>query len=143
MWVARLRAFLSDGPLGITIPVGVVGLWATWSFILALVGSFIYPVLAKFPGREATFTSDNRSPLGFDFLGIDFRPDTVITDAISIAILIAVLYWLFMRPLPWEDAQEDEMRDCPECKSAIFVDATRCAFCTAAVTPLESATDAG
>jgi len=140
--VQRVRAFFADYPIGIVIPVGVIALYVSWIVISSAVGAFVYPVLVQLTGRNPSdFNGTNRFGLEFDFLGITFRPDAPLINAISAAVLLTFVYWMFVRPLPDSEVDEEEWRECPECRSEISVAATRCAFCTTAIAPLFESED--
>lgn len=132
MW--RLRDYLRTESLGIVIPVAFISLWVVWQVIIAFVWSFIYPILVKVFGQEGRL---DRYGLEFEALGIDFQPDTFLVNLLSAALLGIILYRIVGNESFEPDDPQDQLRECPECKSDIFVTATRCAFCTAAVKPID------
>ncbi len=126
--LGAIRRWFREESLGITIPVGVV-----LGFILEqLIAQVVY-------GFELEHLSNSQGR-GFEIspLGISFYYPTVLMYAIAFAVVAAVAYLLFLLPLASDDEDEPETRECPECKSDIFADATRCAICTSVVTPLET-----
>jgi large conductance mechanosensitive channel len=71
-------------------------------------------------------------------LGLRFNYQNFLPHGIAFLILAAIAYVLFIMRVPSDGEPEPDMRECPECKSDIFAEATRCAFCTASLTPLET-----
>lgn len=129
--LVRLRQFFREQSLGITVPVGVVvGL----TFQQVLVGLVVgFEAAASRHGNDLTIT----------ILGVDFYYQSFLAYAVAWLVLAAIGYVLFLMPIESDEEAEPGTRECPECKSEIASDATRCAFCTAEVTPLEPAQSTG
>jgi large conductance mechanosensitive channel len=56
-------------------------------------------------------------------------------NAIIYFLIIALAIFLVVRRINAMSRKPPNTRDCPQCKSAIPLDATRCKFCTQPVTP--------
>ncbi|MEX2225188.1 MAG: hypothetical protein WEB52_01915 [Dehalococcoidia bacterium] len=138
--IDRLRDFFRNEHIGITIPVGVVIGLALTSLLQTTFFYVLTPLLAETPLGD-----DDRS-FGGGFADLDFYiGDALIfygaplMDLLTFAFVVLIAWTLFIRPTAAELAAADDddgMRECPECKSPIVADATRCAFCTAQITPL-------
>ncbi len=78
----------------------------------------------------------------FDINGSTFFPGLFVNALIAFLSIAAVVFFFVVRPLnklmarrKTEPDVESTTRDCPECLSSIPLGATRCAFCTAVVSP--------
>lgn len=65
-----------------------------------------------------------------------------LNDLISFVLIAAVVFFFVVKPLNklvartgLQVGQMERKRDCPQCRSRIPADATRCAFCTEEVEP--------
>jgi large conductance mechanosensitive channel len=126
----RARKFLRHESLGITIPVGVVVGVAGLGLLRDLIYAFVAPVIEQAIGRGP------QNELQFSIGDVTFRYVTALSEGIVFALLLLILYMLFHRPAQDEGGLDFELRECPECRSDIAMDAKRCAFCTSVVTPL-------
>jgi len=117
----RIRQYVRNESLGITIPVGVV-LGLTLQALIAF----------TVEGFEFGHDSEIKP------LGISFYYTYALPYAIAFLVLAALTYVLFIMPIASDTEPELDIRECPECKSDIFAEATRCAFCTSPVTPLDA-----
>jgi large conductance mechanosensitive channel len=139
--IFKIREFLRSESLGITIPVGVALLWALWSLILTTVGVVLIPILVELVSNDSDpFSFDNET---FTAFGIQFRWITLMVEWVSFVAFAGATYWLLIRSDPEDLPSDDEMRDCPECLSSIFIEAKRCAFCTASVPPIAGSSSDG
>ena len=63
---------------------------------------------------------------------------------VSFVILAAVVFFLVVKPVNHmldrlgRTANEDPVRQCPECMSKVPAAASRCAYCTSSLTPMTS-----
>ena len=134
----RLSRLLREESTAITVPAGFIVLYATWSLFASIVGGVFYPLLLRLLDKDPKRDVDD--------LRITFHVGNVLVDITSVfiygttfVITVLFIYLLMTRWLAKED--DDGTRECPECKSNIFADASRCAFCSAAVVPLVDPTD--
>jgi large conductance mechanosensitive channel len=123
-------AFLTRGNV-IDLAVAVVIGGAFTAVVNALVKDFLTPFIAAMVGKP------NFSTLGFtirsthfpigDFVNtlIDFVVDAIVIYYV-VVLPIRVLSERFRKPVP-----TPAEKNCPECLSAIPLDARRCKFCTA------------
>jgi large conductance mechanosensitive channel len=128
--VLRIRGFLRRESIGVTIPFAVVLLWAFWSLILAFVGATVLPPILK-----AFEDDDGTRALDFTISDIHFDFTNLVYYLVSFVLLAAIAGYVFVRQVDGDFDDDEDMRECPECRSKIFLDATRCAFCTAIVPP--------
>jgi large conductance mechanosensitive channel len=128
--IQQARSFFRESPTAVAATVGVVGGLTLHTFFATIAYGLILPIFADNVG---SFDTDR--PFEFTLLGVTFNYEQVLAEAFSLLLLSAVAYVLFF----WRtgDVIDDgTTRDCPECKSEIWSDATRCAFCTSVVAPL-------
>lgn len=127
----RIRNFFSNGPLGITVPIGVILGYALIGFANDLYYAFVLPVL-----RDLGTGDKNPHQLTLDVGDVTLRWGYALDYSFILLFLAAVIYFVFI----WRSGVSKEpaikMRACPECKGDIVSDATRCAHCTAQVTPM-------
>lgn len=128
------RAFILRGNV-IDLAVGVVIGAAFGAVVTALVKDLITPLIA-IPGK-ADFESLHVTVRHSTFLYGDF-----INVLISFLCIAAAVFFFVIVPvnklMARRKTEPDVLastRECPECLSSIPVAATRCAFCTAQVTP--------
>lgn len=131
---AKLVRLFRDESIAITVPAGFMVLYAIWSFLGSIVTGLVYPLVLRALGRDP-----NRDPddyyLRFHIGNVLIDVTWVVTVGATLVLLSLLIYVLMTRWLVDDDALP-ETRECPECKSDIFVDARRCAFCSVPVTPL-------
>lgn len=122
------RAWFRETNTAVAITVGVVGGWVVYSFLSALALSIIYPTLF-----EPIFEDGRDQTASIWFIDI-YYPQLVI-EAIALLLMATVIYTLFIWPGGEPTEEDPDTAECPECKSEIWADATRCAYCTSVVTP--------
>jgi large conductance mechanosensitive channel len=127
------KLFLLKGNL-VALAVAVVIGVAFAALIAALVEDIITPLIAAIGGNP------DFSDLTFTVNGSVFRYGAFFNALISFVIIAAVVFFLVVRPVNAliERSRRGKPLDptkknCPECKSEIDIDATRCAFCTVQV----------
>jgi large conductance mechanosensitive channel len=135
----EFRGFILRGSL-VDLAVAVVIGAAFGAVVTALVSSFITPLIAAIGGQP------DFSALSFTINSSEFTYGAFLNALISFLIIAAVVFFFVVRPvnalmdrLKSEPPQDMTQRACPECISDIPVQATRCAFCTAQVTPTAAA----
>ncbi|MGC8473200.1 MAG: large conductance mechanosensitive channel protein MscL [Candidatus Dormibacteria bacterium] len=118
-----LRGNLVDLAIGFVIGAAFTAL------VQALVKGLITPLLAALAGQP------NFSALYFTLNHSRFLYGTVVNALLSFVLVVAVLYFLVV--LPFESllarlrpAAVATTKSCPECLSAIPLQARRCAYCT-------------
>ena len=129
------RDFILKGNV-VDLAVAVVIGAAFGAVVTSLVENIITPLIGAIIGKpsfgDLTF-SINESKFGYG---------NVINALITFLAIAAVVYFLVVVPMnkvserlkPGKSV-DDPVRACPECLSDIPGKATRCAFCTAQVTP--------
>ncbi|MBA3652922.1 MAG: large conductance mechanosensitive channel protein MscL [Actinobacteria bacterium] len=127
------RAFILRGNV-IDLAIGVAIGAAFGAVVKSFTTNMVTPLLS-IPGDRASFSN-----LTFTISGSVFRYGAVIDDLISFVLIIAVLFFLVVRPVNrlmerrrTEPEVETATEECPECLSSIPIGARRCAFCTASV----------
>jgi large conductance mechanosensitive channel len=113
--------------LAVAIVIGV----AFTAVITAFVEDLVTPLIAAL-GGEPDF-----SALTFTINGSTFRYGDFINKVLSFLIIVAVIFFFVVQPVNYltqrakkEPPPDPTLKKCPECISAIPVDARRCAFCT-------------
>jgi len=132
--VKGFRTFLMRGNL-IDLAVAVVIGTAFTAVVTAIVKDLITPLIAAVGGKP------NFGGLNFTVHHSTFAYGDFINALLSFVIVAAVVYFLIVAPVAnvTTRLQRNKLattRDCPECLSSIPVAASRCSFCTVAVTPL-------
>ena len=125
------QAFIMRGN-AVDLAVGVVIGASFGGVVTALVKDLLTPLIA------AIFRQPDFSGLFFTLNGSRFMYGDLFNVLISFILTAGAVYFLVVLPLntflnrikrPSPQA-EVKTKTCPECKSAIAIDATRCAFCT-------------
>jgi large conductance mechanosensitive channel len=134
MHLKGFRNFISRGNL-IDLAVAVVIGTAFTALVAAVVADLITPLIAAIGGQP------DFSGLTFKVHNSTFKYGALITALISFLIIAAVVYYLIVAPMAKLTARfqrnvEVTTRDCPECLSTIPIAASRCKYCTSAVTPV-------
>lgn len=127
----------------VDLAVGVVIGGAFGTVVSAIVKDLFTPLIAAVAG------SHDFSRLHFTINGSTFMYGNVMNALISFLSIATVIFFFVVKPLNKLQSLTDRrktpveptQRKCPECLSEIPKAATRCAFCTARVTPLVRATD--
>jgi large conductance mechanosensitive channel len=131
--MSGFRKFLMRGNLVDLAVAFVVGA-AFASLVKDFTTSFIGPLLAVVGGKP-DFTR-----LAFTVDGTKFPYGVFVTSAVTFLITAGIVYFFVVLPvsrlLEYLDRNKEQSeRDCPECRSAIPIDARRCRFCTVQVVP--------
>lgn len=131
----EFREFILRGNL-VDLAVAVVIGTAFATVVTALVKDLVTPLIAAVGGQP------DFSRLTFELNGSEFRYGDFINALLAFLIVAAVVFFLVIKPVNAlmarfqpAPAVDVKTRPCPECISDIPVSATRCAFCTTAVTP--------
>ncbi len=133
----EFKKFILRGNV-VDLAVAVVIGAAFGAVVTALVKDLITPLIAALGGQH------DFSKLSFSMNGSVFAYGDFVNAIISFLSIAAVVFFFVVQPLNKlqnlanrkKTAAEPAERKCPECLSAIPKAATRCAFCTAKVTPL-------
>ena len=130
----HFRTFILRGNV-VDLAVGVVMGAAFGAVVTAFVKDILTPLIS-IPGK-ANFGDLALQVGGARFLYGDFLNNLVSFVLISFAIFFFVVKPVnaLMNRFKTETATEPTTRECPECLSSIPIKATRCAFCTATVSP--------
>ncbi|MBI5284252.1 MAG: hypothetical protein HY874_04075 [Chloroflexi bacterium] len=135
--IQRARSFFRDSDTSVALIVGIVGGYALRGLFVAIGYGFVLPILAE--GMETG--RSNWSDFQFTLLGITFNYQQLVVEFTAILMLAAVGYVLFVWGGGEPAGPDPDTRDCPDCKSEIWIDARRCPYCTSAVPPLPDAPD--
>jgi large conductance mechanosensitive channel len=129
--LAGFREFILRGNV-VDLAVGIVIGAAFTSVVKAAVNDFITPIIGIPLARSGDFSKRYWALGGSHFLYGDF-----LENLISFVLIGLVVYYFVVRPVNhlmdrYKTTTDSavETQTCPECKSSIPVDATRCAFCT-------------
>ncbi len=113
--------------LAVAVVIGV----AFGAVITSFVEDLLTPLIAAAGGQP------DFSALTFEVNGSTFRYGSFVNAVISFLIVAAAVFFLVVRPVNAlversrrEPPADPTEKKCPECRSDIPVDATRCAFCT-------------
>lgn len=127
------KEFLLRGSL-VELAVAVVIGVAFGALVTSLVENLITPLLAAI-GGEPDF-----SALTFTINESVFRYGAFINALIAFLVIVAVVYYLVVKPVnalmarkKTEPSVDEDVRDCPECLSSIPTAARRCMYCTTEV----------
>ena len=136
----EFREFVLRGNL-VDLAVAVVIGTAFTAVVTSLVANIITPIIAAV-GGEPDFSN-----LSFTLNGSRFDYGEFINALLAFLIVAAVVFFLVIKPVNTIMARfqpdtpvDVETRACPECLSDIPLPATRCAFCTARVSPAPAQT---
>jgi large conductance mechanosensitive channel len=121
------RDFVLRGNV-VDLAVGVVIGAAFGGVVTAFVKDLLTPVIA------AIVQKPDFSNLSFSLNGSKFLYGDFINALISFLLIAAAVYYLVVLPVNslmkrFEKAALPDKKKCPQCKSDIALDATRCAFC--------------
>lgn len=132
----EFRDFILRGNV-VELAVAVVIGAAFGTLVSQFVASFVTPLIAAI-GGEPDFGA-----LEFTLNGARFRYGLFINALLSFLIVAAVVFFLVVKPvnelmerLRPARPVDRPTRECPECLSDVPAPATRCAFCTATLTPM-------
>jgi len=120
--------------LAVAVVIGAAFTAVVTSFVANIITPLIAAIFGKPDFKELTFTI-NKS---------QFFYGSFLNAVISFVAIAFVVFFFVVKPLNYmtarrrkglDDDDTDE-RPCPECKSSIAKEATRCAFCTSQVPPV-------
>ncbi len=125
------REFVLRGNV-IDMAVGVVIGAAFGTVVTAFVKDFLTPLIAAIAGKP------DFSAYSFEIHNSKFLYGDFINAIISFLLIAAAVYYFVVLPVNalmarYHKAPPPATKTCPECKSAIAIDARKCAFCTSAV----------
>ncbi|MDJ0342975.1 large conductance mechanosensitive channel protein MscL [Streptomyces sp. H10-C2] len=132
------RAFLLRGNV-VELAVGIVVGAAFTALVGGFVKAFLTPLVGLFSGATGDYTHKV-----FTVSGVNFPYGAFIDSAISFVIVASVIYFLVILPMNrmqdrfFPKAAAADMRECPECLTAIPTAARRCSACTAEVQPVSA-----
>src|ERR1700761_9793943 len=121
------REFVLRGNV-VDLAVGVVIGAAFGTVVTAFVKDLLTPIIA------ALVKKPDFSGLAFELNGSKFQYGDFINAVISFLLVAAAVYYFVVLPVNtlmkrFEKQALPDKKKCPQCKSDIAVDATRCAFC--------------
>jgi large conductance mechanosensitive channel len=129
--LSGFRAFILRGSV-VDLAIGIVIGTAFTAVVKSLVADFITPLVNIPLGKASDFSARYWNLGGSHFLYGDF-----VNSLISLILIGLVVYYFVVRPVNalmerFKTTTDDAAptQTCPECKSSIPHDATRCAFCT-------------
>ena len=138
--ISGFRKFILRGNV-IDLATGVVIGAAFTAVVTALVSDFLTPLISIPLGNGQAFAKRHWDVGGAQFLYGDF-----VNKLVSLVLIGFALYYFVIIPVNSlmerfkpETEPGKQTKTCPECKSSIPYDATRCAFCTVEQPPLEEA----
>ena len=125
-----LRGNLLDLAVAVVIGVAFTGV------VTAITVDIITPFIKAIFGGSTQFDS-----LVWTVNGSKIYYGKVLTALLNFVIVAAVIFFLVIKPVNALMARlgltptEESMRECPECLSKVPDAATKCAYCTSALTP--------
>jgi large conductance mechanosensitive channel len=131
--IKEFREFILRGNL-VDLAVAVVIGAAFGAVVAALVKDLITPLVA------AIFGKPDFSGLQFTINGSAFLYGDFVNALITFLSVATAVFFVVVKPVNelmerFGPKEEKDTRECPECRSGIPRAASRCAFCTAQVTP--------
>jgi large conductance mechanosensitive channel len=129
--ISGFRTFILRGNV-VDLAIGIVIGTAFTAVVKSLVNDFITPLVGIPLGNAKDFSTRYWTLGGSKFLYGDF-----LNSLVSLVLIGIVIYYFVVRPVNHlmsrfksSTDSDTETKVCPECKSSIPYDATRCAFCT-------------
>lgn len=141
--LSGFRKFILRGNV-VDLAIGIVIGAAFTAVVNGLVGDFLTPLIgiALHNGKKGSAFSDHYWLIG----GSKFGYGDFLNKLLTLALIGLALYYFVVLPVNTlmerfkpETEPGQQTKKCPECKSSIPWDATRCAFCTVEQPPLEEA----
>ena len=134
--VKELKNFLIGGDL-VEVAVGLVMALVFTAVVKAFISDLVTPIIALIFGKpnfgELSFTINNSHFLYGDFINSLI---TFLTTGLAVFFFVVKPYNAFKERARRSPDPDSDVRPCTECLSEIPREATRCAFCTSAQTPL-------
>lgn len=129
--IKGFRDFVLRGNV-VDLAVGVVIGAAFGTVVSAFVKDLLTPVIASI------VKAPDFSTLFFEVNGAKFLYGDFVNAVISFLLIAAAVYFFVVLPVNslmkrFKPEAPVDTKKCPECKSAIAIDARRCAFCTSPV----------
>ena len=133
--IKGFRDFILRGNV-VDLAIAVVIGAAFTAVVNAVVKGLITPLVAALVGKPSF------DDLAFTINNADFLYGSVLNELITFVSIAAVVYFFVVQPMNVIQERlkpgrpvDSPTRSCPECISDIPREASRCAFCTAQVTP--------
>jgi large conductance mechanosensitive channel len=130
----EFKSFVLRGNV-VDLAVGIVIGAAFGALVTAFVRDFITPLVAAVFGTS-------KSGLKFQVGAATFLVGDFLDALVAFLVIALVVFFFVVKPINYlvslnrtEPPPDPTTRKCPECLSEIPVAASRCAFCTASVTP--------
>jgi large conductance mechanosensitive channel len=133
--IKEFKEFLLRGNL-LDLAVAVVIGAAFTAVVASITSNIITPLIKAIFGGSTQF-----SGLSFTINHSQIHYGNVLNALLNFVIVAAVIFFLVIKPVNALMAKlgrvpsEDPVRECPECLSKVPDQATRCAYCTSALTP--------
>ena len=153
--ISGFRKFILRGNV-VDLATGVVIGAAFTAVVNSLVKDFLTPLISAavggrskckpISGTSIVQCTNNFTDQSFSFNGSQFAWGDFVNSVITLVLIGLALYYFVVIPVNSmmerfkpETEPGKQTKVCPECKSSIPYDATRCAFCTVEQPPLAEA----
>jgi large conductance mechanosensitive channel len=131
-----IKFIVRGNMIGLAVGVVIGSLFS--SLVQTFVATFITPFISLISGHNGAFASAS-----WHWGQTTVNYGQFINALITFVLIAAAIYFLIVLPMnkiaeamnPFHDLSKAK-RACPECLSNIPAQATRCSFCTTAVTPI-------
>jgi large conductance mechanosensitive channel len=138
--VKEFKEFLMRGNL-LDLAVAVVIGAAFTGVVNAFVSNVITPLIKAIFGGSTQFDR-----LAFTVNGSSITYGNFLDAVLSFVIVAVVIFFAVIKPVNalmrrTGHARSETVRDCPECLSKVPEAASRCAYCTSALTPTGATAD--